>query len=416
MTHKVRTIIHLDLDAFFCTVEEQRDVSLRGKPFAVGGRPEERGVVASCSYAARRFGVHSAMSMAQALRLCPRLIVVPTRHNVYRGVSQQVMKRLRALTPLVEQLSIDEAFVDVSALVEAGDEIRGGYRLARRLQRQMQNELGLSCSAGVATNKMMAKVANNFGKAQVTSGRLPHAICLVPPGGEAAFLSTLPVGALWGVGPKTEAQLKHNGIITIGDLARQPLAELVRRFGRHGYDLWQHAQGIDKREVQPVRETKSISSETTFVTDVSDWDVLLATLDEQAQDVARHLQRKRLRGSTVKIKLRWSDFSTPTRQLTLPHPTDQETEIREAAAALLQQLWTEGRPVRLLGVGIGTLSQLRQLSLWDENGESDNIDETAPAEDPVDKQKQQSLRRAIEELEQRYGDAIVQRGCTPDEW
>jgi DNA polymerase-4 len=209
----IRTIIHLDLDAFFCAVEEQRDPSLRGKPFAVGGRPESRGVVASASYMARKFGVRSAIPMAQAVRLCPELLVVSPNFAAYRAASRQVMERLHALTPLVEQISIDEAFLDVTALAEPGN------ALAVRLQATIRDELALSCSLGVATNKLVAKVATDVGKSLVRSGKMPQAICVVPPGEEAAFLAPLPATALWGVGPKTAEKLAELGMHTIGDIA-----------------------------------------------------------------------------------------------------------------------------------------------------------------------------------------------------
>ncbi len=210
MPHK---IMHLDLDAFFCAVEEQRDASLVGKPFAVGGKPSERGVVASCSYAARQSGVHSAMPMARAVKLCPGLLVVPARHGVYSAVSRQVMARLHNLTGLVEQISIDEAFMDVSDLPEPG------LVLAQRLQATIREELSLPCSIGVATNKLVAKMATDVGKASRRGGQPPNAIQVVPPGQEAAFLAPLPIQALWGVGPKTAARLNELGVRTVGDLA-----------------------------------------------------------------------------------------------------------------------------------------------------------------------------------------------------
>ena len=223
-----RTILHLDLDAFFCAVEEQHDPSLAGKPFAVGGRPEERGVVASCSYAARKSGIHSAMPMSQARRRCPTLLIVPSHFASYRAASTQVMARLKALTPLVEQLSIDEAFLDVTALETPGE------MLARQLQQTIRDELGLPCSLGVATNKLVAKIATDVGKAAAHTGSAPNALCVVPPGTEAAFLAPLPTRTLWGVGPRTVEQLAALGIRTIGDLARHPLPSLIRQFGKHG--------------------------------------------------------------------------------------------------------------------------------------------------------------------------------------
>lgn len=413
MLDSKRTIIHLDLDAFYCTVEEQRDPALRGRPFAVGARPEQRGVVASCSYPARRFGVRSAMPMSQALRLCPQLMIVPSRHAVYRAVSQQVMARLHGLTPQVEQLSIDEAFLDVTSLVTPHQESASAHVIARRLQKQMQNELGLSCSLGVASNKMMAKIASDFGKSGVTSGRSPQAICVVPFGEEAAFLAPLPVSTLWGVGPKTAAHLQSLHIHTIGELAQRSMEELMQRFGRHGYELWQHARGIDKRDLQTSRETKSISSETTFVEDIEEWDTLAQVLQEQAQEVAEHLQRKKLQGNIIRIKVRWTDFSTPTRQTSLPQPTDNEKIIAEAALQLLRGLWAPLRPVRLLGVGVAGLTTVRQLSLWDEPAvetETDDSEAGATTAATNDVARLQRLEGAIGELQGRYGQDIVQRG------
>src|SRR5919206_1569206 len=361
----VRTIIHLDLDAFFCAVEEQRDPSLRGKPFAVGRRPESRGVVSSASYAARQFGVRSAIPMAQAVRLCPDLLVVPPNFAAYRAASQQVMERLHRLTPLVEQISIDEAFLDVTALGEPGDII------AARLQATIREDLALSCSLGVASNKLVAKVATDVGKSLVRSGKMPQAICVVPPGEEAVFLAPLPATALWGVGPKTAEKLAELSIHTIGDIAAWPAADLARRFGQHGEDLARRARGIDTRPIVSERAAKSISQETTFARDVTDQALLEKTLREQASEIARKLRREDLMGTTVKLKIRWPDFTTPTRQVTLPQSTDEPETIIEAALRLFHQVWTGGQAVRLISVGVSGLgSPPRQLSLWDALGAS----------------------------------------------
>ena len=385
-----RSIIHLDLDAFFCAVEEQRDPDLRGRPFAVGGQPEARGVVASCSYAARRFGVRSALPMATAVRLCPDLIVVPPNFPAYRAASQQVMARLHALTALVEQLSIDEAFLDVSELAEPAGEI------AARLQAGIRDELGLSCSLGIATNKLVAKIATDVGKAAARSGGMPNAIYSVRPGDEAAFLAPLPATALWGVGERTAEKLAELGMHTIGDIAAFPPEDLVRRFGQHGADLSRHARGIDERPITTERARRSISQETTFARDVRDGTALEQTLRTQAAAVAQNLRRKGLRGTTVKLKIRWPDFTTPTRQLTLQHPTDDEHEVAAAAIRLFRQLWLEGRPVRLIGVGVSGLDTPRQLSLWDA---------AAPEESP----QRRRIQAVLTAIEARFGDGIVRR-------
>jgi DNA polymerase IV len=391
-----RTIIHLDLDAFFCAVEEQRDPALRGRAFAVGGRPERRGVVSSASYAARQFGVRSAMPMAQAVRLCPDLLVVSPNFSAYRMASQQVMERLHRLTSLVEQISIDEAFLDVTALGEPGDV------LAARLQETIWEELALSCSIGVATNKLLAKVATDVGKSLVRSGKMPQAICVVPPGDEAAFLAPLPSTALWGVGPKTAEKLAALGIHTIGDIAAWPAADLERRFGQHGDDLARRARGIDTRPIVTERAAKSISQETTFARDVIDRATLERTLHEQAGEIAQKLRRDDLMGTTVKLKIRWPDFVTPTRQLTLQQPTDEVEVIAEAALRLFEQIWTGEQAVRLIGVGISGLGSLpRQLSLWD-----------APlALTPEQVARQQRVEAALAAIQARYGTGAIRRGA-----
>jgi DNA polymerase-4 len=387
-----RTIIHLDLDQFFCAVEEQRDPTLAGKPFAVGGRPEGRGVVASASYAARQFGVRSAMPMAHAARLCPELIVVRPDFPAYRAASQAVMERLHALTDRIEQISIDEAFLDVSALGEPGEQI------AARLQATIRAELGLSCSLGVAVNKLVAKVATDVGKGMARSGAIPSAICVVPPGEEAAFLAPLPASALWGVGPRTAEKLAGMGILTIGDIAAWPEGDLARRFGQHGEDLSRRARAVDERPIVTERAAKSISQETTFAHDVRDRARLEQTLRAQAAEVAAKLQRKGLMGTAVKLKIRWPDFTTPTRQLTLLQPTDEAEEIADAALRLFAQLWPERQPVRLIGVGVSGLgAPPRQLSLWD-----------APT--PEEQARATKLSAALAAVQARFGASALRRG------
>ena len=389
-----RTIIHLDLDAFFCAVEEQRNPTLRGKAFAVGGRPDSRGVVASASYMARKFGVHSAMPMAQAVRLCPDLLTVPPNFAAYRAASQLVMAQLHALTPLVEQISIDEAFLDVTAIGAPGE------TLAAQLQATIRDELALSCSLGVATNKLVAKVATDVGKSLVRSGKMPQAICVVPPGDEATFLAPLPATALMGVGPRTAERLAELGIHTIGDIAAWPAADLARRFGQHGEDLARRAHGSDDRPIITERAAKSISQETTFARDVTDRATLERTLREQAAAIAQKLRRDDVEGTTVKLKIRWPDFTTPTRQLTLPQPTDEPEAITEAALRLFQLIWPHGQAVRLIGVGVSGLgSPPRQLSLWD----------VPIAPTPEEQARQQRVVTALAAIQARFGVGAVRR-------
>ncbi|MBX3080868.1 MAG: DNA polymerase IV [Anaerolineae bacterium] len=407
-----RKILHLDLDAFFCCVEELRDPALRGKPFAVGGRPEQRGVVASCSYAARRFGVRSAMPMSRAVRLCPDLLIVPHDFKAYRAMSAKVMAILHQYTPLVEQISIDEAFLDVTDLVESAEQI------ARTLQRRINAELQLSCSLGVATNKLVAKIANNIGKdakKKDASGNPPNAIMVVAAGDEARFLAPLATNELWGVGPKTAEQLAALGIQTIGDIARYSEKALTKQFGKNGHDLWLHAQGIDDRRLETDRETKSVSRETTFVHDVRDSAILRRTLETLCDDVSRQLHKEKLRGTTIKIKLRWSDFRTLTRQTTLITPTDNEAEILKAAMRLLDQHRPPQNAVRLLGVGVSHFVEpTTQLSLWEVPVSTNEPPPTVahdemPLLPNVPSAKQEKLRSALDALRSRFGEQTVKR-------
>ena len=393
-TLRTHTILHLDLDAFYCTVEEQREPALRGTAFAVGGAADGRGVVASCSYEARRFGVRSAMPMARARILCPHLLCLPTDFSAYRAASAQVMDRLRALTPRLEQISIDEAFLDVTDLPEPG------ITLARRLQTQIHTELGLACSLGIAANKLVAKIATDVGKGAVTSGRSPQAICEVPPGTEAAFLAPLPASALWGVGPKTEEKLAELGLHTIGDIARWPEEDLRRRFGRHGEGLALHAWGVDERELTTDREAKSVSKETTFARDITDGEALKQTLRDQVGTVCKQLKKEGVGGTTVRLKIRWPDFVTVTRQLSVASSTVDESVLWPLALRLLDQVWPVGQPVRLLGFGVGGLEVPSQLSLWD----------TGPAEAAAaEAAKEQRVQKALAAVTARLGPNTVRR-------
>ena len=390
-----RTILHLDLDAFFCSVEELLDPTLRGKAFAVGGLPEQRGVVASCSYAARKMGVRSAMPMSRALRLCPEMLIISHHRGNYGQMSRQVMQRLWDLSPLVEQISIDEAFVDISQLPGPPAEV------ARRLQERVNKELGLPCSIGVAANKLVAKIATEVGKknalrlvASQQKIEPPNAITVVPSGTEAGFLAPLPADMLWGVGPKTAARLEEVGIKTIGDIARRPQADLVRWFGENGRDMHRHALGISESPVVTEHETKSISQEVTFAKDVREDKILFDTMREQSAEVARQLRAEGLAGATVKIKLRWPDFTTLTRQVTLPQPTDQDEEIYATALVLLNKVRPKGKAVRLIGVGVSGLgAPLRQLELWGRDAE-----------------KRRKLQGVVDEVQQKFGQKSIRRG------
>lgn len=384
-----RKILHVDLDAFFCAVEELHNPNLKGKPFAVGGRPEERGVVASCSYAARQYGVRSAMPMGRAIGLCPGLLILPSRHQEYGRISQQVMDLLNELTPLLEQLSIDEAFLDVSELQEPILEI------ACRLQEQIAARLGLPASIGAASNKLVAKIANDAGKAARRSAEPPRAVTVVPPGEEASFLAPLPLQALWGIGPKTSERLEALGLRTIGQLAQLPEWELSGLLGKTGRDIVLRARGIDDRPVETTHTIKSISQETTFVKDIHDRHTLELTLRQHSERVGNRLRADSLTGNTIKLKLRWPDFTTLTRQVTLPEATDQDDDIFQVALRLFHKVWKDGRPVRLLGVGVSGLHPpIRQLGLWDKPREKDR-----------------QIQKTVDLLRERYGRAAIRRGA-----
>lgn len=383
-----RKIIHLDLDAFFCAVEELRRPELRGKPFAVGGRPETRGVIASCSYAARMHGVRSAMPTSRALRLCPSLVLISGDHAHYSEYSKRVMEIMGRYSGLIEQISIDEAFLDVTDLP------RSGVDIARDIQHAIRKELDLPCSLGIATNKLVAKIATDTGKAGHRGPTPPCAILEVPAGQEAEFLSPLPVRALWGVGPKSAARFESLGIHTIGDLAREPELNLVKMFGKYGHDLSRHARGIDNSPIELEHDIKSISQEITFDRDVADRERLMQVLRDQSERVAYRLRKDNLTGVTVRIKVRWPDFSTQSRQLTLPQATNQDTVITKAAQNLFDSLWDGSRKVRLVGVGVsGLREEIWQPSLWDNSEE-----------------RERRLLQAVDELKDRFGRKIVQRG------
>ncbi len=384
----MRKIIHIDLDAFFCSVEELLDPSLSGKPFAVGGKPGQRGVVSSCSYAARQFGVRSAMPTGNALRLCPGLILVGGSHSRYSEYSRRVMSILEGFSGLIEQVSIDEAFLDVSDLQESGSGI------AKRIQSSVRLEVGLPCSLGIASSKLVAKIATDHGKSRHRGLTPPSAITEVPAGKEAEFLAPLPVDALWGVGPKTKELLGEWGIKTIGELASQKEIEFSQRFGNYGRELIKRARGIDNSQVSPAREMKSVSQETTFVKDVGDKHILESTLRNLAQTVGRRLRADDLAGKTVKIKLRWPDFTTITRQVSLNQPVDQDLLIFESAYQLFEKEWSPGKKVRLIGVGVSNLcGATRQLPLWDTHAE-----------------KERRLMEAMDEIHAKYGRKAVHRG------
>ncbi len=338
----MRQILHLDLDAFYATVEALLNPELRGKPLIVAmGDIRSRGVVSTASYEARKFGVHSAMPLREAVRRCPQAIIVPVRHKVYSEHSHRVMDLLREFSPLVEQVSIDEAYIEIPPEQD-------GIAAAREIQRRIHDELHLSCTIAVAANKLVSKIACNTVK--------PRGFIVIPAGTEEQFLAPLPVGKIPGAGQVTRAKLAAKWKVeTIGDLARVPVQELTAEFGKQGAYLSSGAHGWDDSPIVTDSKPKSISQENTFERDLRTPDVLEKYLDEMSISVARELAREGYVARTVVLKLRYADFTTITRQTTLRVPTADEATIRQCARDLLTQHWEHTRAVRLLGVGVHNL-------------------------------------------------------------
>lgn len=386
---ETRAILHVDMDAFYASVEVLDDPSLRGLPVIVGGTPEGRGVVTAASYEARRFGVHSAMSAARARQLCPNGVFLRGRMERYAEISAAIFAILRDYTPLVEPLSIDEAFLDVSGCRRLfGPPADLGHRIKDRIDR----DLGLTASVGLAPNKFLAKLASDLEK--------PDGFVVVPADDVPGFLAPLAVTRLWGVGPATTKSLAEMNIDTVSDLLAHPRRELVDRWGDHARRLLELAAGRDERPVIPDHEAKSIGNETTFAEDVADQEHLEEILDHLVDKVARRLRRHGLTARTVTLKARYTDFETHTRAMTLAEPTDGTVAIRDAARDLLRRrLGRRGRPLRLVGV---TASKL---------------DRGRPAQgelfaDP-DHEHQETLDRIMDRVHDRFG-AKLRRGLDRD--
>ncbi|HEV7720032.1 MAG TPA: DNA polymerase IV [Iamia sp.] len=403
-----RTILHVDMDAFFASVELLRRPELRGQPVVVGGNGP-RGVVAAASYEARSYGVFSAMPSSRAQRLCPHAVFLPGDHAHYAEVSARVLDIFRSVTPLVEPLSLDEAFLDVTGARRlAGD----GPTIARDLRRRVLEQEGLTCSVGVAPVKFLAKLATTAAKPR-PSRRGPvfgSGVSVIEPGGELAFLHPLPVGALWGVGPATLARLERYGVRTVGDLAEMPLATLESAVGQaHGHHLHDLAHAVDPRSVDPDQELKSISHEETYATDRFDPDELRTEAVRMADAVATRLRRHGSVARTVTIKVRFGDFRTITRSATPPEAVATGPAVARVAKELLARV-DVAPGVRLLGVGVSNLVAPGaggggvQLSLLDA------LAETPGAADPTgpDDAAWAAATDAVDRARERYGaDAVV---------
>ncbi len=352
----LRKILHVDMDAFYASVEQRDDPSLLGKPVVVGGSPNSRGVVSAASYEARKFGIHSAMPLAEALRRCPQATFLPVNGRKYREVSLQIREIFLAYTPMVEPLSLDEAFLDVTGSTSL---FGPANTIALTIKRRIQQELNLTASVGLACNKFLAKLASDL--------RKPNGFVIVPPDRIQEFLDPLSVERIWGVGKKTAEQLHDFNIKTIRDLRNLEQGYLTRLFGVSGNQLFQLAQGIDDRPVESDRMVKSIGRETTFATDVADLEVLKTALLTQAIDVGRSLRKEDFKGKTITLKVRYDDFRTVSRSRTLSRATNLDNVIYQEACTLLQEVSLK-QPLRLIGVTLHNLTdQIEdQLSLFEE--------------------------------------------------
>jgi DNA polymerase IV len=344
-----RRILHVDLDAFYASVEQRDHPELRGQPIAVAWSEEERGVVLTASYEARPFGVRSAMPTARARRLCPQLVLVRPNFESYHAVSRAVREIFLRHTPLVEPLSLDEAYLDVSEAHLRVSGLATATAIAEQIRREIREVTGLTASAGAAPNKFLAKIASDWKK--------PDGLTVIKPHHVEAFLRPLPVGKLPGVGPATEQRLREAGVVAVGDLLRFEVAELEKRFGRYGSRLWKLARGIDEGPVVPNRPSKSISSETTFAVDRTRAE-LDAVLEEQARDAWRAVEKRRRWPRTVVVKVKTASFEVRTRTSTLATPAHDLDEVLAVARKLLDRFdWNQAPRVRLIGVGLAGFSE-----------------------------------------------------------
>jgi DNA polymerase-4 len=389
-TRKPRAIIHVDMDAFYASVEVMDNPALAGKPVIVGGTPETRGVVAAASYEARRYGVHSAMSSYRARRLCPHGIFILPRMSRYAEVSREIHRILESFTPLVEPISIDEAFLDVTASAAL---FGPGPQVGRAIKRRIRDEVGLVASVGVAPNKFLAKLASDLEK--------PDGFVVITAEEAEARLTPLPVTRLWGVGKATARTLTAAGIHTVGDVVRTDLATLERLVGSYAAHMRQLARGLDDRDVVPGVEAKSIGAENTFPRDIAEPAALRAELDLLSERVAERARADGVVGHTVNLKARYADFTTVTRALTLPGPTCESVVIRDAARELLEtRLDRAGRALRLLGVSLSNLSRAQEV--------------TGDLFDTPRSTRNRRLDSVMDGLRRRFGAAAVRRGAKHD--
>ena len=384
----MRRILHVDMDAFYASVEQKDHPELRDKPVIVGADPKKgagRGVVAACSYEARKFGIHSALPISRAWKLCPQGCYVRPRLSRYQEESRAIMNILRQYTDMVETLSIDEAFLDVTGSIA----LKGtAEEIARDIKAEVRRVTGLTASVGVATNKFLAKIASDLEK--------PDGCVVVPEDDVKGFLERLPISRLWGVGPKTEARLRRMGVGTIRELAALPRERLTRDLGSAGEHLWHLSRGEDDRPVVADWDPKSISCENTFDVDTDDRDRLVATIQHLSEEVARRLRKQGFRASTITLKLRYASFTTHTRQSSLPIPVQTGRDIVKVVLPLFEQFSLEEK-IRLIGVGTGKLSregdEPEQLGLF-----------------PDSRRQNEKLEHTLDKIRAKYGHTSLQKG------
>jgi DNA polymerase IV len=381
-------ILHVDMDAFYASVEERDRPELQGQPVIVGGTPEGRGVVAAANYVVRKFGVHSAMATSEALRRCPTAVVLRPRMEHYVEISHQIREIFNRYTPVVEPLSLDEAFLDATGSIQLFGSVQS---IGRAIKKDIRDELQLVASVGVAPNKFLAKLASDLQK--------PDGFTVIESDAVQSTLTPLAVSCIWGVGKATKQKFDRSGIRTIGDLRQLSLPQLQASFGRSGKHFWQLARGIDEREVVPDREAKSVSHETTFAQDVRDGDVLRAWLMELTEQVAGRMRRNNVHGRTVNLKVRYGNFDTITRSKSLPHSTNATSLLWSVVSELLKsQLPNRPLVVRLLGMGVSNLQRHSpvQQNLFAE----------------ADDERDTKLDEVADQIRSRFGTTSLRRGST----
>jgi DNA polymerase-4 len=379
-----KAVIHVDMDAFYASVEQRDDPGLKGKPVIVGGKPDRRGVVSAASYEARKYGVHSAMPLKKAYQMCPAGVFLPVNGKRYAEVSQKIMDILKSYTPLVEQISLDEAFLDVSG---CGRLFGTAEEIGKKIKREIKDKLGLTASVGIAPNMFLAKIASDLEK--------PDGFVIVKDGGERKFLENLPISKMWGVGEVTEKELKSLGIGTVGELSRYPPQLLIKKFGKHGEHLYKLAGGEDEREVTPEYEAKSIGNETTYQEDTADKEKIRKTLTELSEEVGKRLREDKLNGRTVTLKIRFGDFRNITRSRTIPEPVNLGEDILDIAWGLFEKINLDKRVVRLVGVSVSHLSEAasrQQLLFGDET------------------EKKKRIAKTLDEIQNKMGEDIIKKG------